>query len=109
MWPKMRHSDSWARLASPLQKLLTSAEDQWQSILRVADHDHFCVRTLGEVLRCFDSFPLQELCADALRYCGLEVAYALRFDAFAFCFLTFFLQLEAHSQRFLLGLLLRLN
>ena len=65
----------------------------------------FELATLGQVLRGLDALPFQQRRRDALGHDLLEVAHAGGFDALALRLLRFFLQAEAHGQRFLLGLL----
>src|SRR5689334_11670339 len=85
---------------------LLLSEDEWEAVLAASDHDNFCIRALGQVFSCLDAFPLKDRWRDALSYNLLEVAQAGGLDAFALCFLRFFLQAEVHGQCFLLCLLL---
>src|SRR6266436_1990794 len=85
------------------------SQDQRQPVLPAANHHNLCIRTLGQKFRGFNPFPFQQLRADALGHDLLEVAHTSGFDPLALCFLLFFLQTETHSQRFLLGLLLRFD
>src|SRR3954468_14078403 len=101
----LRATDSRGRL-SPHKAGLLLSEDQWEAVLVVADHNHFGIRTLGEIFRGFDSLPFQERWSDALGDDLLKVADAGGLDALTLRFLCFFLQAEVHGQRFLLGLLL---
>src|SRR5437879_1866930 len=63
--------------------------DQRHSVFRISDDDDLCIRRMRELLRGFDSFPRQELIADAAAHDTLKIRDTLSFDRLTLCFLAF--------------------
>src|SRR5262245_22944384 len=98
-----------ARASRARASLPVSRIDQWETVSRIPDDDHFGILTLDQFHRRLDAFPLEELFADALRDDVLEILNTRGLDPFAFGFLLLALKHKLHALRFLLRLLLRFD